>query len=76
MDEFSGGEMARSEAEDYFDRMQNQITEDELLERNTIYLAALKEIAEAKDIFFDPYNGLYFSDLVNKAKQAIANSSN
>jgi len=37
-------------------------------------LEALKEIAEAKDIFFDPNNGLYFRDLVKKARQAIANT--
>ena len=74
MDNMSGGEMARSEAEDHFDRMQNQIPRIELLEKTTNLLAVLKEIAEAKDIFLDPYNGIYFKDLVNKAKQAIANN--
>ena len=39
---------------------------------NTELLEALKYIAEAKNILLDPYNGLYFRDLVNKAKQAIA----
>ena len=43
-----------------------------LEEQNAALLAALKEIAEAKDIFFDPYNGLYFRDLVIKARRAIA----
>ena len=43
-----------------------------LEEQNAELLEALKEIAEAKDIFFDPYNGLYFRDLVIKARRAIA----
>ena len=44
----------------------------ELEKQNAELLEALKYIAEAKNILLDPYNGLYFRDLVNKAKQAIA----
>jgi len=47
-----------------------------LEEENADMLEVLKEIAEAKDILFEPYNnGLYFRDLVNKARKAIANSN-
>ena len=43
----------------------------ELKHQNAELLEVLKYIAEAKNILLDPYNGLYFRDLVNKAKQAI-----
>ena len=47
-----------------------------LKQQNADLLEVLKEIAEAKDILFEPYNnGLYFRDLVNKARKAIAHSN-
>ena len=45
-----------------------------LEEKITVLLQGLRDIAEAKDIFFDPNNGLYFRDLVNKARQVITNA--
>jgi len=45
-----------------------------LEEKITVLLEGLRDIAEAKDIFFDPNNGLYFRDLVNKARQVITNA--
>ena len=45
-----------------------------LKQQNADMLEVLKEIAEAENILFAPYsNVLYFRDLVNKAKEAIAN---
>jgi hypothetical protein len=64
--------MANDQYETVYSKYEPMRQENIKLKRqNVMLLKTLQEIADAKNIFYDPHNGLYFSDLQRKATQAI-----